>query len=106
MRKVLLHIESDRVLEPADMEPLIGQASALVPADTQQLLVILSGRLPLWLMAALTHHYHPALAIATYDPRLGGGVIVASHTPQFRIGDLVGISDAEKFHIIAQGEKS
>lgn len=106
MRKVVLHVESDRVLEPADIEPLMRQASALVPADTPQLLVMLSGRLPMWMVAALTHQYHPALAIATYDPRLGGGVVVASHTRQFQIGEVLDVTDAEKFNIVIEGGKS
>lgn len=42
--------------------------------------VVISGRGPIWLYAALVHHYHPAAWVATFDPRLGGGVVVERHT--------------------------
>jgi CRISPR-associated protein Csx3 len=51
--------------------------------------VIISGRLPVWLFAALAHHYHPAAWVGIYDPRLGGGVVVQSHTPRRKLGEVV-----------------
>lgn len=51
--------------------------------------VILSGRGPLWLYCGLTHYYHPTKFIATYDPRLNGGVVVESHTPEHEQGDVI-----------------
>lgn len=50
--------------------------------------VILSGRGPVWLFGYLIHHYHPTAWIATFDPRLGGGVVVASHTKGVKAGDV------------------
>ena len=50
--------------------------------------VILSGRGPIWLYAFLVHHYHPTPWIGVFDPRLGGAVIVQSHSPGFKAGDL------------------
>ncbi|MDN3512293.1 MAG: CRISPR-associated ring nuclease Crn3/Csx3 [Candidatus Jettenia sp.] len=49
--------------------------------------VILSGREPVWLFGCLIHHYHPTAWIATFDPRLGGGV-VASHVKGVKVGDM------------------
>ena len=51
--------------------------------------VIISGRGPIWLYGYLIHHYHPALWVATFDPRLGGGVVVMSHTPEVSEGDVI-----------------
>ncbi|MHA1310010.1 MAG: CRISPR-associated ring nuclease Crn3/Csx3 [Candidatus Helarchaeota archaeon] len=51
--------------------------------------VILSGRCPVWLFSYLTHYYHPSIFVATYDPRLGGAVIVESHHVDYNIGDII-----------------
>ncbi len=32
-----------------------------------------------WLYAALVHHFHPAAWVATFDPRLAGGVVTQRH---------------------------
>jgi len=52
-------------------------------------IVVLSGRGPIWLYGFLIHHYHPVKAVATFDPRLNGAVVVASHTPQVGVGEVV-----------------
>lgn len=51
--------------------------------------VVLSGRGPVWLYAALVHHYHPVQWIATRDLRLGGAVVVSSHVKSPSSGDVV-----------------
>lgn len=53
--------------------------------------VILSGRGPIWLYCFLTHYYHPTKFIATYDPREGGAVIVESHSPEYKVGEVLKI---------------
>lgn len=53
--------------------------------------VILSGRGPIWLYCYLTHYYHPTKFIATYDPRLGGAIVVESHDTKHRVGEVVEI---------------
>ena len=52
--------------------------------------VVLSGRAPIWRYAMAFHRVHgsPAGAVACYDPRLGN-VIVASHVPDLKEGDVV-----------------
>ena len=52
--------------------------------------VVLSGRGPVWLFAALAHEYHTTRWCGTFDPRVGGGVVVSRHhesAPQ--IGEVV-----------------
>ncbi|MGQ9691848.1 MAG: CRISPR-associated ring nuclease Crn3/Csx3 [Thermoproteota archaeon] len=55
--------------------------------------VVLSGRGPIWLYGYLIHHYHPTKFIATYDPRLGGAVVVESHCPGYKVGDVVRLGE-------------
>ena len=51
--------------------------------------IILSGRAPIWVFASLVHFFHPAAWVATYDPRLRAGVVVATHTRGVSIGQLI-----------------
>jgi len=51
--------------------------------------VIISGRLPVWAFASLVHALHPRPWVATFDPRLGGGVVVSSHVPNVRVGQVI-----------------
>jgi CRISPR-associated protein Csx3 len=51
--------------------------------------IIISGRGPVWLFAFLCHHFHPALWVATHDPRLGGGVVVQTHQPGVAVGEVI-----------------
>ena len=53
--------------------------------------VILSGRGPVWLYAFLAHHYHFVSFVATFDPRLGGGVVVQTHTPNYQEGQIISL---------------
>jgi len=54
--------------------------------------VVLSGRGPIWLYCHLIHHYHPTKFVATYDPRLEGAVVVESHTPKYKAGDIIKVT--------------
>ena len=53
--------------------------------------VVISGRGPIWFYGYLIHYYHFAKWVATYDPRLGGAVVVMSHDHDRKIreGDVV-----------------
>lgn len=64
------------------VEEALGSAGGEEP-------VIISGRLPVWAFSALTHLLHPRPWVGTFDPRLGGGVVVASHDPARRVGEVV-----------------
>jgi CRISPR-associated protein Csx3 len=60
-------------------------------------LVIVEGRTAVWRYGRAFHLLHgsAAGAIATYDPKLGA-VVVASHRPEYREGDVFEISPPEK----------
>jgi len=51
--------------------------------------VVISGRGPIWLYGVILHEYHPAKWVGVFDPRLGGGVVVQSHDPEVKVGDVV-----------------
>jgi CRISPR-associated protein Csx3 len=58
-------------------------------------LVVVGGRSPIWRYGRALHAVHGrAAAVAVYDPRLGGGVIVASHHPGFAEGMIVPTPDS------------
>ncbi len=63
-----------------------------MPAIPRGALLAIEGRAPIWRYGFAFHEAHgsPAAAIATYDPRLGL-VVVASHSPAFRAGDVLDV---------------
>ena len=64
-----------------------------VPDIPRGALVVVEGRAPIWRYGRAFHRLHgsPAGAIAVYDPRLGA-VIVASHRPEYRDGQIVDLT--------------
>jgi CRISPR-associated Csx3 family protein len=85
---VLEIILKDGLISPDQLPELLKAAEAALPAAGKEL-VVLSGRLPVWAFAALAHLYHPRPWVATYDPRLGGGVVVQSHDQRIRVGEII-----------------
>jgi len=57
---------------------LVERVESLFPEIGEEI-VVLSGRMPVWVFAAATHALHPTKGVVTFDPRLGGGVVVAAH---------------------------
>ena len=68
-------------------------ATLTPPAVDARKGVVLSGRGPVWFYAFLVHHYHPTAWVATYDPRLGGAVVVQSHSTSATIGSVVPLAE-------------
>lgn len=53
-------------------------------------LILLNGPASLAVVATITHHVaHLYGAVAVFDPKLGGYVVVISHDPGFRVGDVL-----------------
>lgn len=75
---------SDRLIEPHDL----AQLSLPSGIDTSGG-VVLYGRAPIWLYSFLVHELHPTAWVACYDPRLPGAVVVATHSRQTRIGEVI-----------------
>ncbi len=57
--------------------------------------VVLSGRGPIWLYCYLVHYYHPTKFVATYDPRIGGAIIVESHEQKLGVGEIIEVDKDE-----------
>lgn len=73
-------------IEPSDIRDL-----PLPEVDASKGIII-SGRGPTYLFGVIQHHYHPVSWVAHHVPRLGGGVVVSSHTPKTIEGDLIKFS--------------
>lgn len=84
------------VIAPEELSAFL--AALPIPAGGQEG-VVLSGRMPVWAFAALAHHFHGRPWVATFDPRLAGGVVVFSHTPEKSVGDVVVIDGAKKVDV-------
>lgn len=84
---VLVEFQSDDSIQPDSLKTLSPPDP--VKEKFAHLGVILSGRGPVWLYGFLVHYYHPALWVATHDPRLQGAVVVASHTLEIKPGDII-----------------
>lgn len=60
-------------------------------------LVIVEGRAPIWRYGIALHLLHgsPAAAVAFYDPKLGA-VVVASHSREWMVGQVVDVTIPEE----------
>jgi CRISPR-associated protein Csx3 len=93
---ILLEIQLTDVLAPAQLPELLRATEAAVPAAGTEPVVV-SGRLPVWAFAALVHTYHPRPWVGTFDPRLGGAVVVQRHVPDAPpVGAVLSTEDAQK----------
>lgn len=104
-KKLLVEIKIPDVISPRDIEPILGEVKRNISVEKfGDKVVVISGRMPIWLAGALVHYFHPAKAVAVFDPRLQGGVVVETHTIDVRIGDVVKTDDAEKITVEYRGE--
>jgi len=85
----ILKFELDGPIEPEALKNL-----APPKVDTTKGIII-SGRGPIWLYCYLAHHYHITPFVATFDPRLGGAVVIETHTPKVEPGELIRLEGAE-----------
>jgi len=88
---VVIHFDLKRELNPEDLKNI--KPPDPVKNKFSNNLVILSGRGPIWLYGFLIHFYHPVKAVAVFDPRLDGAVVVESHSNDFKIGSIVKLEE-------------
>ena len=83
MKKTFWNIGVDGAITPADPLPAM-------PDTPRGAMLVIGGRGPVWRYGMAFHQAHGSAAavVATYDPRLGA-VVVASHSPDYRDGDVV-----------------
>ena len=80
----------DRLIEPQDLTDLSLPAGIDTTGG-----VVITGRAPLWLYTYLVHELHPTAWVACFDPRLGGGVVVATHSRLVHIGQVVPLPQSQ-----------
>jgi len=83
----LIEFSLSRELKPEDLRNI--NPPDAVKNKFSSSFIILSGRGPIWLYGFLIHFYHPTKGIGVFDPRLDGAVVVSSHDPQRKVGDLI-----------------
>ena len=68
------------------------EALPALPEIPRGSLVVVEGRAPIWRYGMAFHLLHgsAAAAVAVYDPRIGA-VVVASHNPRFREGQILDV---------------
>jgi len=88
----LVYFELDDVLQATDLKTL--KPPDAVTEQFAHLGVVLSGRGPIWLYGFLVHFYHPTKWVAIHDPRLKGAVVIASHSSDVKVGDLIPLENA------------
>lgn len=76
----------DRLMQPADLADLVLPSGIDTTAG-----VVLTGRGPIWLYAHLVHELHPTAWVACFDPRLGGAVVVTTHSRQTQVGQVISL---------------
>jgi CRISPR-associated Csx3 family protein len=88
---VLEIILTTGLIETAELPQLLEAVANNLPAGGEEG-VIISGRLPVWAFSALIHYFHPRPWVATFDPRLGGGVVVATHARDVSVGEIIPVT--------------
>ncbi len=94
----MLEITLSGPITPDNLTEIVTRATEALPAAGTEGVVI-SGRMPVWVYGALVHTFHPRPWVATFDPRLGGAVVVATHTPQVGVGQVVSLEGVEKIAV-------
>jgi CRISPR-associated Csx3 family protein len=65
----------------------------LLPSIPEEGLLILNGKLPLWLFTALARACAGRPALAVFEPRGNQAVVIASRDPAFPVGTVWRIED-------------
>ncbi len=81
----LVEFRLEELITPEQLPHLLEMAPRVDPTRG----VVISGRGPIWLHSALAHLYHPTKWVSHYDPRLGGAVVVQTHHPNVRVGQVI-----------------
>ena len=92
--KYIFHVEPrKRFIHPAVLPAVMQRLPEHLATDK---LVVIEGHMSTWLAAALAARYcHGGKAFGVYDPRLRGAVVAASHSPEYRVGDVVAVTEEE-----------
>jgi len=93
---VIIHVDVEGVITPEELPQLIEKLIEEVGNKYMGKGVIISGRMPVWAHSAIAHEFHPCRWVAHFDPRIGA-VVVESHTPQVKVGQVIPIEQLKPF---------
>lgn len=94
-------IGGNGILAPEKLPDLIKKVEQVLPVEQfAPEGIVISGRLPVWAYAALTHYLHPFAWVGTFEPRLLKAVVVASHVPDLKVGDVVEVDLTQKITVV------
>ena len=83
----VIHFELSEPISPQELPEIVKEFPVMGGEG-----LIISGRGPIWLYAAVLHKYmHTFAYVAVYDPKLRGAVVVATHLPPVKIGTVIPI---------------
>lgn len=98
-----LHIQittDNGLITPADLKGL-DIPKNLIPSQG----VVIEGKAPIWLYGYLVHECHASAWVACFDPRLGddsprvgGAVVVETHSPQVDVGQVIAVEIPDEFY--------
>ena len=84
----------DRIINPTDMIGLELPSGLETTGG-----VVISGRAPIWLYAYFVHELHPTKWVACFDPRISSSVVVATHSNQAAIGQIITEAKYQEFQL-------
>jgi CRISPR-associated protein Csx3 len=91
------------ISSPEEFDEAFCGIEERLPGD---LPVLLNGRGPVWAYGYMIHAAHATPAVATYDPRMKGYVVVTSHDKRFKRGQIIADPDPRNLYqtmVIAVG---
>ena len=88
-----LRFELTDAIRPEDLDSIkdyLDNSETSLSAIQGNKGLVISGRGPIWLYAFLSHYYgHRVLWLGVFDPKQEGAVVVQSHEPGRKEGDIV-----------------
>jgi len=79
-----------RPIDPSELPDILAKFEERSKEIEGSKILILSGAGPVWLYGALVHLFvHKVQSIAVYDPKLQKAIVIATHTKDISIGQLV-----------------
>lgn len=99
MKKIIMEViitSNGGILAPEFLPSLLEKVEKTASQQWDAVYII-SGRMPLWCAAAITHVLHPSRGVATFEPRSNAGIVVSRHSADVPIeGSLIPLDGAEK----------
>lgn len=80
------------VCTPQEFAEAVSAVGGELPGDKP---VLINGRGPVWGYGMIVHSAHPTPAVGTFDPRLAGYVVVATHDARYAVGQVIPDPEAE-----------